>query len=129
MIDLDRLFDRPDAFRRLTGLSVAEFRDLAERVRAAAGAARDGLASQPGRRRKPGAGRKYVLTLEDRVLMLLVYFRVDIPMKRLGALFGVDAATVCRNIRTLEPLFDGLFRIAELDPPLTESELVSLLSP
>src|SRR4029077_119062 len=75
---------------------------------------------RPGRRRKPGAGRKHALDLTDRLLMLLIYYRTDATHAFLGFLFGVDDSAVCRNINPLQPLLAGIFRIPErrikLDP-------------
>jgi hypothetical protein len=60
------------------------------------------------------------LTLADRLLMLLIYYRTYTTHAFLGFLFGVDDSAVCRNINPLQPLLAGLFRIPErritLDP-------------
>src|SRR4051812_19808492 len=75
---------------------------------------------RPGRKRKPGAGRKHALPLADRLLMLLIYYRTYTTHALLGFLFGVDDSAVCRNINPLQPLLAGIFRIPErrvvLDP-------------
>ena len=75
---------------------------------------------RPGRRRQPGAGRKHALTLADRLLMLLIYYRTYTTHAFLGFLFGVDDSAVGRNINPLGPLLAGIFRIPErrikLDP-------------
>src|SRR5205823_10162087 len=75
---------------------------------------------RPGRKRKPGAGRKHTLPLADRLLMLLLYYRTYTTHAFLGFLFGVDDSAVGRNINPLQPLLAGIFRIPErrirLDP-------------
>src|SRR4029078_6525099 len=68
---------------------------------------------RPGRRRKPGAGRRHALDLADRLLMLLIYYRTYTTHAFLGFLFGVDDSAVCRNINPLQPLLAGIFRVAE----------------
>src|SRR4051812_24065661 len=76
---------------------------------------------RPGRKRKPGAGRKHALPLADRLLMLLMYYRTYTTHALLGFLFGVDDSAVGRNINPLQPLLAGIFRIPERrgkpDPP------------
>ena len=75
---------------------------------------------RPGRKRRPGAGRKHALDLADRLLMLLMYYRTYTTHAFLGFLFGVDDSAVGRNINPLQPLLAGIFRIPErkvaLDP-------------
>ncbi len=120
MSHTERLRRSPDAFRQLTGITPAAFdRTLAQltpRYEAADARRKD----RPGRRRKPGAGRKHALALADRLLMLLIYYRTYTTHASLGFLFGVDDSAVCRDINPLQPLLAGIFRIPErrvnLDP-------------
>ena len=120
MSHTERLQRSPRAFRQLTGITPAAFdRRLAEltpRYDQAAARRKD----RPGRRRKPGAGRKHALALADRLLMLLIYYRTYTTHAWLGFLFGVDDSAVGRNINPLQPLLAGIFRIPErrvkLDP-------------
>src|SRR5947208_10516825 len=120
MMHTDRLKRHPGTFRQLTGLSPAKFdhllADLAPRYRQAEARRKD----RPGRKRKPGAGRKHALPLADRLLMLLMYYRTYTTHALLGFLFGVDDSAVGRNINPLQPLLAGVFRIPErrirLDP-------------
>ena len=120
MSHTERLQRSPRAFRQLTGITPAAFdRRLAEltpRYDQAAARRKD----RPGRRRKPGAGRKHALALADRLLMLLIDYRTTTTHAWLGFLFGVDDSAVGRNIDPLQPLLAGIFRIPErrvkLDP-------------
>src|SRR5215218_3932115 len=120
MSHTDRLRRAAEAFRRLTGITPGAFDRLLAELEpryAAADARRKGC---PGRQRKPGAGRKHRLTLADRLLMLLIYYRTYTTHAFLGFLFGVDDSAVGRNINPLQPLLAGIFRIperrVELDP-------------
>lgn len=116
----DRLRRSPNAFRQLTGITPAAFDrlldDLVPRYEEADARRKD----RPGRRRRPGAGRKHALILADRLLMLLIYYRTYATHALLGFLFGVDDSAVGRNINPLQPLLAGIFRIperkVELDP-------------
>ncbi|MEU0009513.1 transposase family protein [Streptomyces sp. NPDC006314] len=44
----------------------------------------------------PGGGRPWCLPLDDRVLLVAVYYRTHLTMRQLAPLFGVSPATVCR---------------------------------
>jgi hypothetical protein len=120
MTHSERLRRSPNAFRQLTGITPVVFdqllADLTPRYEHAEAKRKD----RPDRRRRPGAGRKHALTLADRLLMLLIYYRTYTTHAFLGFLFGVDDSAVCRNIDPLQPLLAGLFRIPErrikLDP-------------
>jgi hypothetical protein len=120
MSHTERLQRSPRAFRQLTGLTPAAFdrllADLSPRYEQADARRKD----RPGRKRKPGAGRKHALSLADRLLMLLISYRTSTTHAFLGFLFGVDDSAVGRNINPLGPLLAGIFRIPErrvrLDP-------------
>ncbi len=127
MTHVDRLKRCPAGFRQLTGLTPDKFDALLAALapRHAAAEARR-LGGRPGRRRRPGAGRKFALPLGDRLLMLLVYYRTYVTHKFLGFLFGLDDSAVCRNINPLRPLLAGIFRIPERRVALTEGEVREL---
>jgi len=120
MSHTERLRRSPHSFRRLTGITPAAFdrllADLTPRYEQADARRKD----RPGRRRRPGAGRKHALGLADRLLMLLIYYRTYTTHAFLGFLFGIDDSAVGRNINPLQPLLAGIFRIPErrikLDP-------------
>lgn len=113
MTHSERLLRCPEAFRRLTGLTPDAFRALPGHVEPAWHEARRRRRDRPGRRRRPGAGPKHALSVPDQLLMLLVYYRCYVSHAFLAFLFGIDDATVCRNIRALEPALAGHFRIPE----------------
>jgi hypothetical protein len=120
MSHTERLRRSPRAFRQLTGITPLVFdkllADLTPRYVQADARRKD----RPGRRRRPGAGRKHALPLPDRLLMLLMYYRTYTTHAFLGFLFGVDDSAVGRNINPIQPLLAGIFRIPErrirLDP-------------
>jgi hypothetical protein len=120
MTHTERLQRSPKAFRLLTGITPAVFdrllADLTPRYEQAEARRKD----RPGRKRRPGAGRKHALALTDRLLMLLMYYRTYTTHAFLGFLFSVDDSAVGRNINPLQPLLAGIFRIPErrikLDP-------------
>src|SRR3954451_12601440 len=113
MSHTERLRRSPNAFRQLTGITPVVFdqllSDLTPRYEQAEARRKD----RPGRRRRPGAGRKHALALADRLLMLLIDYRTYTTHAFLGSLFGVDDSAVGRNINPLQPLLAGIFRIPE----------------
>src|SRR3954466_10285238 len=112
----ERLKRTPDTFRQLTGISPAAFDHLLAQLTPRYHEADARRKARPGRLRKPGAGPKHKLSLADRLLMLLIYYRTYVThafLGFLGFLFGVDDSAVGRNINPLQPLLAGIFRIPE----------------
>ena len=100
----ERLSRTPAIFRSFTGLDVTEFDSVYEEVESRyEGFERERLS---GRRRKNevGGGRPFKLELEDRLLLLLVYYRLYITSTLAGFLFDVDHSTVLRDTHMLELL-------------------------
>ena len=120
MSHTERLQRSPNAFRQLTGITPDAFDRLLAQLTPRHEQAEARRKDRPGRRRKPGAGRKHALSLADRLLMLLLYYRTYTTHAFLRFLFGVDDSAVGRNINPLQPLLAGIFRIPErrvkLDP-------------
>ncbi len=59
---------------------------------------------EPKERECIGAGRPFEHPLKDRLLMLLVYYRLYVTSILVGYLFDLDQTNVLRDIRRLEPL-------------------------
>lgn len=120
MSHTERLRRSPKAFRQLTGITPVVFDQLLADLTPRYEHADAKRKNRPDRQRQPGAGRKHALTLADRLLMLLMYYRTYTTHAFLGFLFGVDDSAVGRNINPLQPLLAGIFRIPErrirLDP-------------
>lgn len=119
----ERLRKKPTTFRQFTGLTVAEFDKLRDDLAPVLAARQAKARSRRPRRRKPGAGRKPKLGADDRLLLVLMYYRIYVTQVVLGALFGVDAGTACRIIRTVGLALAGVFRIPERKVRLGADEL------
>jgi hypothetical protein len=126
MSHTDRLRRSPDTFRQLTGITPTAFDHLLAELTPRYEQAEARRKDRPGRRRKPGAGRKHTLSLADRLLMLLISYRTSTTHAFLGFLFGLDDSAVGRNINPLQPLLAGIFRIPERRVELTEEEIREL---
>src|SRR5215208_2268469 len=122
----DRLKRTPNTFRQLTGISPAAFDQLLGQLTPRYQEADARKKDRPGRRRKPGAGRKHALSLADRLLMLLIYYRTYATHAFLGFLFAIDDSAVGRNINPLQPLLAGIFRIPERRVELSDDEIREL---
>lgn len=121
MIPDDRLKAKPTTFRHLTGLSVVEFDRLLADVTAADQVRK--ARPRPHRRRRPGAGRKHVLALADRLLLTLIYYRTYVSQDFLGVLFGIDKGTACRTIQAIALRLAGVFRIPERQVRIEPDEI------
>lgn len=105
MLTVSRLARNPSMFRSFTGLDVSEFGSLYRRVESRYDEFEEGRLSRPDRKRNFGeGGRKFKLGLQERLLMLLVYYRLYITLALTQFLFDLDLSNVWRDIRYLEPV-------------------------
>ena len=113
-------------FRRLTGVSVEKFDQLLDKLEPLfAQNEVKRLSSRPAnapRQRAIGGGRNYDLPLCDRLLVLLMYYRFYTSHAFLGFWFQVDARTIGRSIKGLEPRLAQIFRIPERKLKLSPQE-------
>jgi hypothetical protein len=122
----DRLCRKPDTFRRLTGISPEDFDRVLEELRPLYEEAEQKRLDRPDRERAIGGGRNFKLPLEDRFLMLLMYYRLYITHEFLGFLFDLDDSNVGRNINPLEPLLAQIFRVERRRIDVEEKEIEKL---
>jgi hypothetical protein len=99
-----RLSKKPEAFRSFTGLDVAEFDSLLSRIELAYDEHERRRLARRGRKYEIGGGRPFKLALEDRLLMLLMYYRTYVTSILLGFTFDLDQSNVLKDVRMLEPL-------------------------
>ena len=104
MINIKRLRKKEDAFQAFVGLDVKEFDVLLEAVKPLYAARRVGLLRREGRQRGIGAGRKESLTVEQKLVMCLMYLRLYVTQTLLGFLFDVDETTVGREMKRMLPV-------------------------
>lgn len=126
MTHLSRLRKHPHTFRRLTGITPEAFDEVLRQLKPRYDIWNHRRRERSGRQRKIGGGRPFHLTLEDKLLMLLLYYRTYTTHVFLGFLFGIDDSNVGRNMNPLQPLLAGIFRIPERRVHLTEEEIMEL---
>lgn len=99
-----KLARKPSDFRSFTGLDVYEFDSLYQRIEPEYERAEKERLSRPDRKRKIGGGGKFTLPLKDRLIMLLVYYRLYVTFTLTGYLFDLNQSNICRDIHYIEPL-------------------------
>lgn len=107
MLSYDRLSRKPLLFKSFTGLSVKQFDDIFKEIESRYDKYEiKRLSSRKERRseRAVGAGRHFKLLVKDRVIMVLVYYRLYITYTLMEFLLGLDQSNVCRDIRKIERL-------------------------
>ncbi|MGD9535005.1 MAG: transposase family protein [Candidatus Nitrosocosmicus sp.] len=110
MLTYDRLSRKPHLFKSFTGLSVKQFDDIFKEIeskypkheirRLKTNRKDDGRK----RERAIGAGRHFKLERKDRVIMVLVYYRLYITYTLMEFLFDLDQSNVYRDIEKIESL-------------------------
>ena len=92
-------------FKSFTGLSVPQFDDIYKIIESKYTKHEiKRLSYKRNRERDIGAGRSFKLLVKDRVIMVLVYYRLYITYMLMEFLFGLDQSNVCRDIEKIESL-------------------------
>jgi hypothetical protein len=104
LLNYSRLSRKPLLFKSFTGLELAEFDSIYKEIESRYSQYELKRLSKRNRTRKVGAGNHFKLTVRDRFLMLLMYYRLYITHTLSGFLFDLDQSNVYRDIRHIEPL-------------------------
>lgn len=118
-----RLKNNPSNFRRLTGITPEKFDEVMRKLTLRYDIWNANRLGRAGRKREIGGGRKFSLELEDRFLMLLLYYRTYVTYAFLGFLFGIHESRPGRLFKPLEPLLADIFRIPERRIDMSEDEI------
>ena len=103
MITYLKLSKKPKQFLSFTGITLQQFDVIIIDVKKQYPITEKARLSKRKRLRKIGAGHKFDLSIHDKLVMLLVYYRLYITCELAGYLFDLDQSNVNRNIRYLEP--------------------------
>jgi hypothetical protein len=114
-----KLRKKPTLFFATTGMSLHRFEALLpefERVWAEREAQRKARVVKTGaeRKRASGGGAQFSTEVAERLLMLLVYYRVYVTQEFLTLLFDVeDKATISRAIAQMRPVLEAVLPVPE----------------
>ena len=103
MLTYKQLSKKPKSFLSFTGVTRQQFDVILRDVKKQYRLTEKARLSQRKRQRGIGAGRPFDLSIQDQLVMLLVYYRMYLTCELTGHLFGLDQSNVSRNIRYLEP--------------------------
>ena len=103
MITYLKLSKKPKQFLSFTGITLQQFDVIVKDVKKQYPITEKARLSKRKRLRKIGAGHKFDLSIENKLVMLFVYYRLYITCELAGYLFDLDQSNVNRNIRYLEP--------------------------
>jgi len=117
---------KPETFRNLTGVSVNKYNDIYQKLKPLYEQYHQKRLSRKTRKRKIGGGTQFKLDLEDRLLMLLMYYRLYVSHVFLGFIFSIDDSNVSRNINPLQPLLSKIFKIPERKIEMSLDEVLEL---
>ena len=95
-ISYNKISKHPKVFLRLLGLTKEEFDILVSKVKL------QWEKKVINKYKRPG--RNYKLSVEQMLMMLLLYYRTYSTQMQIGFMFGIDDSRVCRIIKLLEPL-------------------------
>ena len=121
MFNYDGLSKKPLIFRSFSGLEVAEFDALYSKIKEAHAAFEQKRLYRSDRKRKLGAGHPFKLPLNERLLMLLIYYRLYVTSTLLAFLFDLGQTNVLKDIRLLEPLVSEVLPLPERPTIATNS--------
>jgi Helix-turn-helix of DDE superfamily endonuclease len=93
-----RLSKKPLLFRSFTGLELSEFDTIYVEIESRCNEYQRKRLSKRKRQRAVGAGRLFKLNTKERLLMLLIYYRLYMTYALSGFLFDLDQSNVCRDI-------------------------------
>lgn len=113
MLTYSKISGKPAMFRSFTGLKVGEFDKLYCIAEREYGVCEEKRLWRRNRKRAIGAGRKFKLELKERLIMLLLYYRLYMTYALSGFLFDLHESSVCRDITRLEPLLSRCMPLPE----------------
>ena len=114
-------------FYRCTGLTPKKFDELVVLFEECYTKDEIKRSSATKRIRKKGAGPKFKYDLKDRLLIVLLYYRIYMTQEFLSLIFQLDDSNISRTITRLTPLLAQIFKIPEKRVKLPTEEEESVL--
>ncbi len=125
-MNITKLKQHPKIFTRLFGISPDKFDELVMKIHPLWLKAEAKRLRHP-RKIKQGGGRRYKLTLEETVAMLLLYARAYVTHVFLSALFDVHESAICRYFAKIRPITETVFDLPVRNADLQEEEIMRLV--
>lgn len=107
-----KLVKKPKQFLTVTGMNLTQFEELLPQFRQTFALQEQNrkavvVKTQQKRRRAFGAGAQFKHSLEEQLLMLLIYYRLYLSQEFLTLLFRhANKSSICRNIKLMRALFE-----------------------
>lgn len=125
MITLEKLRNKPEKCHAFTGLTPAEFDTVLAAVEPLYRSVQAERRDPSSRRRAIGAGHPFTLSVSDRLLMTLIYWRVYLTQGLLGFLFDLDDSNVSREIRRMRQVLLQVLPVPSRDTNLIPSPIAN----
>lgn len=107
MLTYAKLASKPSRVQRFTSLTKDQFETLALHLQPLWEKAETKRLSYQGRKRGIGAGRRYkIATIEDKLLLTLMFYRTYVNYDLLELLFSLENSQIYRLLRKVEPLVE-----------------------
>ena len=123
MLNYTTLSKHPTHFKTFTGLTLEEFNTLNEQIHQKYQEHEQKRLYKKDRKRAIGAGKPFKLDLTNRLLTLLLYYRLYISSTLLGYLVNLSQTSVLKSIRKLEPIAQEILPL-----PKKEQEKIKRLT-
>jgi hypothetical protein len=114
-----KLSRKPKLFLSITGMNLHQFQTLLPQMTRAADKfeqrrKRKVLRTGRKRLRRIGGGAQFANALPDRLLMLLLYYRLYLTQELMTLLFKAeDKSVICRSIQLMHPVFESVLPVPE----------------
>jgi hypothetical protein len=114
-----KLSCKPKLFLSITGMNLHQFQTLLPQFELVAEKLerrrkRRVVVTGRKRQRRIGGGAHFANDLSDRLLMLLLYYRLYLTQEFMTLLFKAeDKSLICRSIQLMRPLFDAVLPVPE----------------
>ena len=116
MLNFKKLLHKPNLFARVIGIKQENFLKIVEKMQVVWDKTEQERLGNKKRKRAIGGGRKYALkSMEEKVLLLLMFYRYNMTHELLGFMFGFDASNVTRLINKIALIFEDA-----IDPKLKD---------
>jgi len=125
-MNISKLKKNPKIFARLFGIEPDKFDELVAKTKPLWLKAEEKRLKH-ARKIKKGSGRRYLLTFEEMVAMLLLYARAYVTHAFLSALFDVHDSAICRHFARLRPSLESVFDLPTKKTDLREEEILKLV--